>query len=73
MHRYSFVNVNRAGVQAGRPDPIDPVDAMELMAAVDPADAMDLEDAMTPVTAAATGPVTSLTGAFGENERRMSS
>jgi ribonuclease HII len=76
VHRYSFVNVNRAVVQADPAapiDPIDPADPMELMAAVDPADAMDLEDAMTPVTAGATGPVTSLTGAFGENERRMSS
>ena len=76
VHRYSFVNVNRAVVQADPAaplDPIDPVDPMELMAAVDPADAMDLADAMTPVTAGATGPVTSLTGAFGENERRMSS
>jgi len=76
VHRYSFVNVNRAVVQADPAapiDPIDPVDPMELMAAVDPADAMDLEDAMTPVTAGATGLVTSLTGAFGENERRMSS
>jgi ribonuclease HII len=40
-HRYSFVNVNRVAVQ---PDPIllDPVDPIELMAAVDlePADAM---------------------------------
>ena len=44
-----------------------------VVAAVDPADVMDLADAMTPVTAGATGPVTSLTGAFGENERRMSS
>jgi ribonuclease HII len=76
VHRYSFVNVNRAVVQADPTapiDPIDPVDPMELMSAVDPADAMDFEDALTPVTAGATGPVTSLTGAFGENERRMSS
>src|ERR1700745_2548159 len=76
VHRYSFVNVNRAVVQADPAaplDPIDPADPMELMCAVDPADAMDFEDAMTPVTAGATGLVTSLTGAFGENERRMSS
>jgi ribonuclease HII len=55
VHRYSFVNVNRAAVQgdplaprdpmvvqADPVAPIDPVDPMELMAAVDPADAMDL-------------------------------
>jgi ribonuclease HII len=74
VHRYSFVNVNRAAVQAepAAPiDPIDPADPMELLAAVDPADAMDLAAAMTPVTAGAAGPLTSLTGAFGENERRM--
>jgi ribonuclease HII len=76
VHRYSFVNVNRAVIPADPAapiDPIDPMDPMELMSAVDPADAMDLADAMTPVTAGATGPVPRLTGAFGENERRMSS
>jgi hypothetical protein len=59
VHRYSFVNVNRVAVQAGPDplDPIDPVDPMDLMVDVDPADATDLV----------------LTGAFGENERRMSS
>jgi ribonuclease HII len=77
VHRYSFVNVNRAAVQAepAAPidpiDPIDPADPMELLAAVDPADAMDLAAAITPVTAGAAGPLTSLTGAFGEIERRM--
>jgi hypothetical protein len=39
------------------PAPIDPVDPTELMVRVDPADATDLV----------------LTGAFGENERRMNS
>ena len=94
VHRYSFVNVNRAVVQADpavridqidqidqidpidqidQIDPMDSVDPMELMAAVDPADAMDLADAMTPMAVGAAGPVTSLTGAFGENERRMRS
>jgi len=72
VHRYSFVNVNRAAIQADPAapvDPLDPVDPMELMAAVDPDDARDLAAAMTPVTAGAAGRM----GAFGENERRMSS
>ena len=72
MHRYSFVNVNRAAVQVDPTAPIDPrgpADPLELLAAVDPADAIDLAAAMAPAGAA--GPVTSLTGAFGENERRM--
>jgi Ribonuclease HII len=76
VHRYSFVNVNRAAVQADPAapmDPIDPADPMELLTAVDPTAAMELAAAMTPVTAGAAGPVTSLTGAFGENERRMNS
>ena len=59
VHRYSFVNVNRVAVQAGPGPlaPIAPVDPAELMAAVDPGEATDLV----------------LTGAFGENERRMNS
>jgi ribonuclease HII len=66
VHRYSFVNVNRAVTQ---PAPLDPVDPMDLMGAED---LLDPADAMPPVTA--TRPTaTSLTGAFGENERRMSS
>ena len=76
LHRYSFVNVNRAAVRADPAapmDPIDPTDPMDLLAAVDPADAMDLAAAMAAVTVGAAGPMTSLTGAFGENERRMSS
>ena len=57
VHRYSFVNVNRVAVQAGPLAPIDPVDPMELMVDVDAVDAADLV----------------LTGANGENERRMNS
>jgi ribonuclease HII len=49
VHRYSFVNVNRARAQAG-PDPLDP---MDLMAAEDPADVMDL----AALTAAAATPL----------------
>jgi ribonuclease HII len=75
VHRYSFVNVNRVAAQADPApmDPMDPADPMELMAGVGPAAALDLAAATTPVTAGAAGPVTNLTGAFGENERRMSS
>jgi hypothetical protein len=62
VHRYSFVNVNRVAVS---PDPGTPLDPMDLMPAEDPADIVDLRD---PALALA-GP----TGAFGENERRMSS
>ncbi len=62
VHRYSFVNVNRVAVS---PDPGTPLDPMDLMPAEDPADVADLRD---PALALA-GP----TGAFGENERRMSS
>jgi ribonuclease HII len=65
VHRYSFVNVNRAAVHG--PVPIEPGD---------PADALDLLDpaaAMAPVTAGAVGFAASLRGASGENERRMTS
>jgi len=58
VHRYSFVNVNRAAVQADPAalvDPMDPADPMALLAAVDPADAIDLAAAMTPVTAGEAG------------------
>jgi ribonuclease HII len=80
-HRYSFVNVNRAAVQTDTVPPMDPLDLMDPadlldpMAAVDPVDVKDLDDpaaAMTPVAAAA-GSAASLTGAFGEYERRMDS
>jgi ribonuclease HII len=76
VHRYSFVNVNRAAAAA---DPDAPMDALDLMAAADAIDAMDAVDlpdpeaAMTPVAAAAAGSVLSRTGAFGGNERRMDS
>ena len=78
VHRYSFVNVNRARVQAGPEpadrldpaDPLDPVDPMNLMTAEDAADVMDL--AALTAGGDAAGSVRSLTGAFGENERRMS-
>jgi ribonuclease HII len=70
-HRYSFVNVNRVATQ---PDPdamasLEPVDAIDLMAAED----TDPAAAMAPAAGPAAGPGRSLTGAFGENERRMSS
>jgi ribonuclease HII len=81
VHRYSFVNVNRAVVQAD-PDPLAPMDLVDPMdldvtAAVDPPDAedtaaMDLA-ALDIRDRDAVGSVMSLTGAFGENERRMSS
>jgi len=45
VHRYSFVNVNRAVARPAPIDPIDPVDPMDLMAAADLA-------ALTPVAAA---------------------
>jgi hypothetical protein len=57
--------------------PIDPVDPMDLMAAADPPAAGDM--AAVDVAAVnirdrdAPGSVLSPTGAFGENERRMSS
>jgi ribonuclease HII len=47
VHRYSFVNVNRAAVQADLAGPVDPVD---LMAAVDP-DLLEPVAAVTPVAA----------------------
>jgi ribonuclease HII len=72
VHRYSFVNVNRAVVQADPEAPIDPVDPIDLMAAVEPADTMDLLDpvaAMTPVTVGPAGPVTEPDGCIrGERE-----
>jgi ribonuclease HII len=79
VHRYSFVNVRAAGtpmvpVHPDAPiDPMDPTDPMDLMAAVDPADAMDLLDSAAAMAAAGAGSAVSLTGAFGENERRMNS
>jgi ribonuclease HII len=45
VHRYSFVNVNRAVARPAPIDPMDPVDPMDLMAAADMAD-------LTPVAAA---------------------
>src|SRR6516165_6453947 len=45
VHRYSFVNVNRAVARPALLDPMDPVDPMDLMAAADLA-------ALTPVAAA---------------------
>ena len=101
VHRYSFVNVNRATLQAD-PDPMGPMDPMDLMGAdpgpmdpmgslvpIDPVDRMDRMAAADPPAAGdmaagdmaavdirdrdAAGSVLSLTGAFGENERRMSS
>jgi len=47
VHRYSFVNVNRAAVQADLAGPVDPVDPM---AAVDP-DLLEPAAAVTPVAA----------------------
>jgi ribonuclease HII len=67
VHRHSFVNVRAAET------PMDPADPVDLMAAVDPADAMDLLDPAVAMTATAAGPGASMTGAFGENERRMDS
>ena len=67
VHRYSFVNVRAAGT------PMDLADPMDLMAAADPADAMDLLDPAVAMTVTAAGPGVSMTGAFGENERRMDS
>jgi ribonuclease HII len=60
VHRYSFVNVNRAANHAG-PAPMDPLDPM---APLDPADLMadgdllDADAAMTPVTRARLAPAT---------------
>ncbi len=58
VHRYSFVNVNRA-VAAADPDaPTDVMDPMVLMTTEDAMDAVDLADpeaAMMPVAAAAAG------------------
>ncbi len=56
--------------------PIDPVDPMDLMAAADPPAAGDMAAGLAAVDIRdrdAAGSVLSLTGAFGENERRMSS
>ena len=57
--------------------PIDPVDPMDLMAAADPPAAGDMAAGdMAAVDIRdrdAAGSVLSLTGAFGENERRMNS
>jgi len=58
VHRYSFVNVNRAVAASGPDGPTDVMDPMVLMAAEDAIDAVDLADseaAMTPVAAAAAG------------------
>jgi ribonuclease HII len=62
VHRYSFVNVNRAVVQADLAAPADATDPLSLMAAADPADAVDLLDPeaaldpFAPVTAAPVAP-----------------
>jgi ribonuclease HII len=59
VHRYSFVNVNRAAVQADPAaliDPMDPVDPMDLMAAEDPADLLEPASAATPVAAGPLAP-----------------
>jgi ribonuclease HII len=59
VHRYSFVNVNRAAVQADAAtliDPIDPVDPMDLMAAEDPAGLLEPTPATTPVAAGPLAP-----------------
>jgi ribonuclease HII len=85
VHRYSFVNVNRAATAPDPDAPMDAMDPMDLMTAVDAIDAMDAVDAvdavdladpdaaMTPAVAAVAGSVPSRTGAFGGNERRMDS
>jgi ribonuclease HII len=82
VHRYSFVNVHRAATHrrlapAGTANPVDGADTMDGMDGMDGADEMGLLDPAAlaaPVTAgAAGGLVASLTGATGENERRMSS
>ncbi len=78
VHRYSFVNVRAAGtltvpLDPAPIDPMDPTDPTDLMAAGDPADAMSLLDPVAAMQAAAGGSRVSLTGASGENERRMDS
>jgi ribonuclease HII len=58
VHRYSFVNVNRAVAASGPDTPTDVMDPMVLMATEEAIDAVDLADpeaAMTPVAAAAAG------------------
>jgi ribonuclease HII len=58
VHRYSFVNVNRAVAASGPGGPTDVMDPMVLMTTEDAIDAVDLADpeaAMTPVAAAAAG------------------
>jgi len=79
VHRYSFVNVNRAAATSGPDAPTDAMDPMDLMTAEDAIDEMeavdlaDPEPAMTPAAAAAAGSWLSRAGAFGGNERRMDS
>jgi ribonuclease HII len=72
VHRYSFVNVNRAAAQSGPAlagaVPVVPVDPV----AADAAGA-DSIDAARVTVGAAGHLVTSVSGATGENERRMSS
>jgi len=46
VHRYSFVNVNRAAASSDPAAPIDPLDPMDLMTSVDAIDAMDGVDAV---------------------------
>jgi ribonuclease HII len=70
VHRYSFVNVNRAATASDPDAPMDAMDPMDLMTAVDAIDAMD---AVTPAVAAVAGYAPSRTGAFRGNERRMDS
>jgi signal peptidase I len=66
-HRYSFVNVNRVAASLDPGTALDSLDPVDLMADEDPAVAAELGDpGLTPALAG-------LTGAFGENERRMSS
>jgi len=50
VHRYSFVNVNRAAVQADRAAPIDPIDPADLLAAGEP-DLLEPAAAVIPVAA----------------------
>jgi ribonuclease HII len=70
VHRYSFVNVNRAVDRPVLIDPVDPMDVpMDVAAAEDPADAIDLDIRDRDEA----GSVMSLAGAFGENERRINS
>jgi ribonuclease HII len=82
VHRYSFVNVNRAVAWSDAGARIDPLDPMDLMTAADAIDAMDAADAadladpeaaMVPVAAGAADSGLSRTGASGGNERRMDS